>query len=274
MSEHLPEISVVVPAYNAAHYLLATMTSILAQEGVSLELIVVDDCSTDETPELVANIANRDSRIRYLRMPSNCGGPAAPRNFGVSMARGIWIALCDADDLWHPRKLRIQLDWAVASGADLVCAAIQDFRHSDGTTLCEAEIPTKIVTHYLSYWQMLMKNRIATSSVLCTKGSLLLVGGFNTARELSAVEDYDLWLRLMEHPGFRVLRIDLPLVAYRILPTSLSANKWRHALKVMNVLALASERREWRWAFPVAAQFLFIAYGCLSLYWVFFRGLL
>ena len=101
-------ISVVVPAFNAERHLPATLHSILAQRGVTLELIVVDDCSTDGTAACVAGIAHRDPRVRYLRTASNCGGPAGPRNQGVAAATSQWIALCDADDLWHPDKLRIQ----------------------------------------------------------------------------------------------------------------------------------------------------------------------
>lgn len=266
------EVSVVVPAYNAQRHLPDTIASVLAQQGVALEVIVVDDCSRDDTAKCVAEAASRDPRVRYLRMPANSGGPAGPRNHGVQAARGSWVALCDADDLWHPRKLRVQLDLAHSSGANLVCSAIEDFTDGETTALPTTSLPTEMQARPLPYWQMLLKDRIATSSVLCRRDALQSGGGFNTARELIAVEDYDLWLRLMEQPGFRVLRIGVPLVAYRRLADSLSASKWRHARKVMRVPRLASERRGWRWAFPFLAPLLWVGYGGMSIYWRVLKG--
>lgn len=260
------EVSVVVPAYNAGRQLEATLRSILAQEQVALEVIVVDDCSTDDTAQVVAAMAAADARVRYYCMPSNSGGPAAPRNFGVETARAAWVALCDADDLWHPCKLRVQLDLSLHRGADLVCTAIEDFVDGERPALLVKPVPSALGTHPLYYWQMLLKDRIATSSVLCRR-SAVLAGRFHTARELVAVEDYDLWLRLMESPGFRVERIEFPLVAYRRTAQSLSANKWHHARKVMRVVRMAFQRGGWRWAFPLAAPLLIAAYGFQSLYW-------
>lgn len=266
------EVSVVVPAYNAARYLSQTIDSMLAQEGVSLELIIVDDCSTDDTAAVVACAAARDPRVRYLRMPANSGGPAGPRNLGIQAAKGQWVALCDADDLWHPQKLRVQMDLAQRDGADLVCSAIQDFFDGDKPALLKQGLPASLSSHTLPYWQMLLKDRIATSSVLCRREALLKDGGFDTARELVAVEDYDLWLRLMESPGFKVLRIEEPLVAYRRLAHSLSAGKWRHARKVMRVPRRAAQRRGWRWVYPLALPMIFVGYGAMSVYWRVLKG--
>lgn len=266
------EVSVVVPAYNAARYLAQTMASVLAQQAVALELLVVDDCSTDGTAALVQAAAAGDARVRYLRMPANSGGPAGPRNRGVQAARGRWVALCDADDLWHPRKLRLQIDLAAREAADLVCSAIEDFADGDTPALPGQALPAQLTSHPLPYWQMLLKDRIATSSVLCRRDALLHGGGFDTARELIAVEDYDLWLRLMERPGFKVLRIEVPLVAYRRLAGSLSASKWRHARKVMRVPRRAAERGGWRWAYPLALPLIFAGYGFMSVYWRVLKG--
>jgi glycosyltransferase involved in cell wall biosynthesis len=268
-----PEVSVVVPAFNAARHLPATLDAILAQRGVALEVLVVDDRSSDATPQVVADLAARDARVRYLCTPANTGGPAGPRNLGVRAAAAEWVALCDADDLWHPDKLRLQLECARATGADLVCTGIRDF--ADGTTpaLLASMPPAAPRTHPLRYWQMLLKDRIATSSVLCRSALLATGGGFDTARELVAVEDYDLWLRAMEAPvSARVVRIDTPLVAYRRLAGSLSSSKWRHARKVMRVTARAFDRAGWRWAYPLALPWLFAAYGVQAVWWRVVKG--
>ena len=266
------EVSVVIPAYNAAQFLSETILSILAQEDVDFELLVVDDCSTDQTAEIVKAAAAEDGRVQYLCMPSNSGGPAGPRNMGVHAARGRWVAFCDADDIWHPRKLRMQVDLAQREYADLVCSAIEDFIDGRKPILPDQVSVDGLPVHRLPYWQMLLKDRIATSSALCSREALIQSGGFNTARDLVAVEDYDLWLRLMERPSFKVLRIEIPLVAYRRLAQSLSANKLRHARKVMRVPRLAAERGGWSWAFPLFLPVIFAGYGFMSLYWRVLKG--
>jgi teichuronic acid biosynthesis glycosyltransferase TuaG len=266
------EVSVVIPAYNAAQFLSETILSVLAQEDVDFELLVVDDCSTDQTAEIVKAALAEDGRVHYLCMPSNSGGPAGPRNMGVHAARGRWVAFCDADDIWHPRKLRLQIDLAQREHADLVCSSIKDFMHGKKPILPDQVPEDGLTVHSLPYWQMILKDRIATSSALCSREALIKSGGFNVAQDLVAVEDYDLWLRLMETPSFKVLRIEIPLVAYRRLPQSLSANKLLHARRVMSVARLAANRGGWGWAFPLFLPVIFTGYSLMSLYWRVLKG--
>lgn len=105
-------VSVVVPTYNRAELLRLTLQSVLGQTVAPLEVIVVDDGSTDHTAEVCAEFGNS---IRYL-LQENQRLPAA-RNTGIRAARGEWIALCDSDDLWQPRKLELQLAALNATGA-------------------------------------------------------------------------------------------------------------------------------------------------------------
>lgn len=266
MSGAAVEVSVVVPAYNAARHLAATLDSILAQQDAVFEVIVADDRSTDETAHIVADFAARDPRVRYCCTPANCGGPAGPRNLGIEQARSEWIALCDADDLWHPRKLKTQLDCAHTTGAQLVCTAIEDF--ADGAppmALLQRKLPANAAAHTLGLWPMMLKNRIATSSVLCCRELILASGGFDTDRQLIAVEDYDLWLRVVARPDVRAMRIAEPLVAYRRLDSSISANKGQQAIKVLRVLRRAAVRQGWGWLFPLAAPALIATYVVSSL---------
>src|ERR1700722_6259913 len=99
-------VSVVVPVYNGESYLGKTLAFALAQSYQPLEVVVVDDGSTDATPEVIAAIAARDSRLRFFRRKK--GGVAAARNYGISQACGRLIAMLDADDLWHPQKVALQ----------------------------------------------------------------------------------------------------------------------------------------------------------------------
>lgn len=114
-SEHL--VSVIVPALNAARFIGRTLQSIAAQSHRRIEIIVVDDGSVDDTPHVVSSLAQSDPRIRLFRR--NRGGAPATRNFGVSQARGDFLAPCDSDDLWHPDKIALQLAALCSSPADV-----------------------------------------------------------------------------------------------------------------------------------------------------------
>lgn len=264
---NLPEVSVILAAYNASRFLPATLESILAQEDVSLEVLAVDDCSTDDTGAVIARYAAADARVIPLRTESNSGGPSAPRNVGVRAARSDWVAICDSDDLWHPRKLRIQLDCARQTGADAICTAMGDFRGEHSVGVSALAVPAKIPIVPIRYWQLLMKNRVPSSSVLCRTKTIVSAGYFDPDRNLSAVEDYDLWLRMMEPPTLaKVLRLELPLVAYRRRDDSISSGKVRLSRKVLRVLQRAARRRGWHWAFPIVAPILFTSYALQSFY--------
>ncbi len=262
----------IVPAYNAAQWIAETLDSISAQTFVDWEALVSDDASTDDTPRIIAEHAKADPRIRHVRLPANTGGPAGPRNVAVNEARGDWVAFCDADDLWHPQKLALQLSVAKEHSADLVCTGIRDFSPPDPhapNAVLPQDRPLRAKPITLS--RLLGKNIIPNSSVLCRRAPILEAGGFDTARKLVAVEDYDLWLRLLER-GARIVKIDAPLVHYRRLPGSLSARKARLARRVLLVLKRHFSRRGMSWVFPLAAPWLMASYACQAVYLRLWRG--
>ena len=100
-------VSIITPSYNTAEYLSDTIQSVLAQTYADWEMIIVDDCSTDNTEEIVDKFLS-DTRIRYYKNEKNCGA-AVSRNCALKMARGKWIAFLDSDDLWMPEKLEKQI---------------------------------------------------------------------------------------------------------------------------------------------------------------------
>jgi glycosyltransferase involved in cell wall biosynthesis len=106
--EHNPLVTVIVPAYNAEAYLGRTLASVARQTYRNLEIIIVDDGSTDRTAAVISELARLDDRIRAFPGPHR--GTAAARNFGASMATGELLAPCDADDLWHPEKVERQVE--------------------------------------------------------------------------------------------------------------------------------------------------------------------
>lgn len=106
MKTHQPAVSVIIPTYNRAHLVKRAIKSVLVQTFTDLELLVIDDCSDDNTEEVVKSV--EDARIRYIPRSINRGASAA-RNMGIHEAKGEYIAFLDSDDQWLPRKLEIQL---------------------------------------------------------------------------------------------------------------------------------------------------------------------
>ena len=112
-------ISVVLPTYNSKVFIDAAIDSVLQQTERRFELIVVDDCSTDDTADIIRRYTRRDARVRLLHMPRN-SGPAAARNAGIDAARGRWIALLDSDDVYAPQRLARLMELAEVNAADMV----------------------------------------------------------------------------------------------------------------------------------------------------------
>ncbi len=268
----LRDVTVIVPAFNAAASIAQTLRSIQAQTHAATAVLVADDASSDDTARIVGEFAALDPRIRHLRLPANSGGPAGPRNFALALARTEWVAFCDADDLWHPQKLELQSRVADAESADLVCTAIRDFVPPLPPAPNRRVDPTRALpVERVGLWRLLGKNIIPGSSVLCRRDLIAAAGGFDTAHDLVAVEDYDLWLRLIER-GAKVVKIELPLVDYRRLPGSLSARKPRMARRALRALQRHFSRCGQLWLFPIAAPMLMTSYAFQAMYLRVWRG--
>ena len=220
MQKH-PMISVVMPAYNAAPYIEPTIRSVLRQTFKDIELIVVDDCSKDNTADLVEALARQDPRIRLMRTEKNFGRPAGPRNWAVREAKGDWIAFIDADDIWHPQKLELQMQALAETGGQFCSARMRDF-------VDEAELDFRHVDRpaieRVTFWRQLTKSRTPTSAVIARR-DLLLRHPFNEDARLKAREDMDCWLRCFEEIGPSI-KLKSQLVGYRVIPGQISANKW------------------------------------------------
>ncbi|HEV7322581.1 MAG TPA: glycosyltransferase family 2 protein [Ensifer sp.] len=128
MTRSAPDVSFVIAAYNAADTIRRAIDSALAQEGVDVEVIVIDDCSSDDTCAVVEDVA--DPRVRLLRLARNCG-PGGARNAGLDVARGDWIAILDADDTVSPRRLKRMTELASAAAAEIAVDNI-DVANLDG----------------------------------------------------------------------------------------------------------------------------------------------
>jgi glycosyltransferase involved in cell wall biosynthesis len=200
------KISVVIPAYNSAHFLPRCLESVLAQTLKPVEVIVVDDGSTDNTAEVAVELGATVLRCRN-------GGPGAARNAGIQAATGEWIALLDADDLWVPEKLERQA-LCIRPETVLAYTGIQAF--DDNGVL--GEYPAIEVT---STRKMLRyRNPFATSSVLMRRKAALADGGFR--EDIQSCEDWELWVRLERAGDFEAVAD--PLTHYYVYPKSFSAN--------------------------------------------------
>lgn len=220
---HPPAISVIVPCYNAVAFLPATLRSVLVQHGFELQIIVVDDGSSDGSPELVA----RDFPGVTLVRQANAG-VAAARNTGLAHARHDWVAFVDADDLWLPGKLQAQRallashpEVGMAYTAWKVWTSNEPEPSADWLEQLARDASLSGLWQGASGWiypELLVDCVVWTSSVLVRRELVSQAGGFDPALRIG--EDWDLWLRLSRLTP--MLRVPRPLALYRMHPGSIT----------------------------------------------------
>jgi teichuronic acid biosynthesis glycosyltransferase TuaG len=214
-------VSVVMPCYNTEPYVQAAIRSVLDQTHADLELLVVDDASTDGTADIVAALADVDERVVLLRRAEN-GGAARARNTALERARGDYVAFLDSDDLWLPRKLERQLGFAAVVGAPLTYTSY--YAIDAHTTLADAA--TQAHEHVidppgvLDYRTMLEANYIGSPTAMYDRRKL----GTRLMPDLRKRQDYALWLAILRE-GHTARGLLEPLSAYRRRHGSLSQDK-------------------------------------------------
>lgn len=214
----IPIVSVVMPAYNAERYIEEAIRSVQAQTMENWELIVVDDHSADGTAALIQTFADQDSRIRPIFSRINRGA-AESRNIALRQCRGEFVALLDADDVWHPQKLERELERARETDADLVYSSYAMI--DEQGTRCFSDF---IVEESTDLQSMLNCNTIGCSTVLM-KAKVLEKRPFVTD---FYHEDYVMWLSLLQ-AGCKAVGVRDILVDYRVTRGSRSFNKLKSA---------------------------------------------
>jgi glycosyltransferase involved in cell wall biosynthesis len=211
-------VSIIIPVRNGERFLRRTLASALAQTYSPIEVIVVDDGSTDRTAILVEAATARDNRIRLFRRPKS--GVAGARNFGISQARGNLIAPLDADDLWHPEKIARQIRLIQASPPEVglvycwsICIDEDDFVMPPIISKSRAQ---GRVTAELAKTNILENS----SSPLIRRSCIDAVGGYDTSLQPHGAEDWKLYLALSEICEFTL--VPEHLVGYRQSTGSLS----------------------------------------------------
>jgi len=213
-------VSIVTPAYNASRFVGETIRSVQAQTHVNWEMIVVDDCSSDDTRSIVEKLSREDARVRLIVQPRNAG-PSAARDTALQAARGRFIAFLDSDDLWLARKLELQLRFMREVGAAISFTWFRRFPEGGGE--CGRLIP---IPDRLTYRQLLRNTAMATSTVLIDRHAT----GPIRMREIPC-DDYALWLDIVGR-GFVAHGLQEDLIRYRVVSRSFSRNKAKYAQKV------------------------------------------
>ena len=221
--------SVVIPTHNRAGFLPETLESVFAQEERDFEILIVDDGSTDGTPEILKRYAGR---IEILRQENR--GPAAARNLGIARARGEYVAFLDSDDRWFPWTLAVYREAIERNGSPAIIAGTHvDFRSGETpppTTRAAAEM--RVFADYLATARAALW--LGTCGVAIRAEALRSVSGF--ASHAFNAEDSDLWLRLGTQPGF--VHIANPAVfAYRRHDASAVASLRKSYLGTMEMIA-------------------------------------
>lgn len=208
-----PKVSIIVPVYNAGIYITETIESVLHQTYLNWELILVDDCSTDDSKEKIAFV--QDDRIRYLPMTVNRGAASA-RNIGLEHATGRLIAFLDADDIWLPRKLEETVSYLEEKKAAFVFTS---YEFGDEEALGTGKIVR--VPFTITYKQALKNTTIFTSTVMLDSDkidkALMLM-------PLVKSEDTAAWWQILRS-GYTGMGLNRNLVIYRRPKQSLSSNK-------------------------------------------------
>jgi teichuronic acid biosynthesis glycosyltransferase TuaG len=214
-----PVISVVIPTYRDGERLLQAIDSVVAQEFQDWEAIILDDGSPHDSQEMVAGAvaALRDDRLRYVRGGRN-RGVARARNLGIRLSRGQFIAFLDADDLWLPKKLGLQLAEMQRHGRQLSCTGYKN------TAQDRTHVSVRTPPAQIGYADLLNQNTIGCSTVMMNAARF----GKSYFPDIPMRQDFAHWLKVLRN-GDVALGLPEILTERRVFDGSLSSNKLRAA---------------------------------------------
>lgn len=230
-------VSIITPAYKAGRFIASAIESVQRQTHSNWEMIVVDDCSPDDTGSIVERYAQRDSRIHLIRQDTN-KGPAVSRETALGYGKGRYVAFLDSDDLWLPSKLERQLRFMGQTDAAISFTGFRRISEDGGVCGKLIKIPES-----LSYSQLLKNTAIATSTVLVDR---VKTGPFHMKQ--TYYDDFVLWLEILKR-GFVAYGLQEDLMRYRVVGKSVSRDKRNSALWVWrtyrHVEKLSASRAVW-----------------------------
>lgn len=204
-------VSVIIPTYNRSNLIRDALFSVINQTYKNLEIIVVDDCSTDDTEDVVSDFIKNDVRISYLKTDKNSGGPALPKNIGIKNSSGKYIAVLDSDDEWMLDKLERQLELFTEKIKVVGCGYLQNgINH----IISSKNIKRVLIKDFLGPGSCMMYDRKIFGDV----------GMFD--EKLKSGQDWDMRIRILES-GKSFAFVKAPLVKYEINSDSVSARDKR-----------------------------------------------
>jgi len=211
--EHI-KFSVVIPAYNASATIAASIDSALQQTYKPYEILVIDDCSTDDTGEIIKGYG---AQVTYVSKISN-SGPSVARNKGMDMATGDYVAFLDHDDIWHKDKLALVNN--ILEAQPQISFLYHPFTLKDINTI---ELPESGVVYRLPFMKLLARNVIGTPCVVMKRSIPL-----RFEPTMKYTEDYDLWLRVGYKYKLHFIDIPLTQINRPVLSSGgQSGNKWK-----------------------------------------------
>lgn len=211
-------VSVITPAYNASSYLADTIRSVQSQTYTDWEMIIVDDCSKDDTYSIALAFAQADNRIKVIRHQEN-GGVAVARNTALDAAKGQYIAFLDSDDLWMPDKLEKQISYMKIMKVSFTYSSYQMMNESGKKLDWFVRSKSKI-----TYRELLRNTLVGCLTVMV---DLKEVGTFHMP-SISHAEDTMTWVEILKR-GYIAHGLPDSLAIYRLSSSSLSGNKLKSA---------------------------------------------
>lgn len=237
-------ISVVIPACNSEAFIAKAVDSVLGQELLPDEILIIDDGSTDATPEVIQRMitarGDKKPRIKYIRQANQ--GPAVARNTGITAAAGDYIAFLDSDDTWLPARLKKQMAILQARPeAGLVCSGRFRVEETTGRKTIDCKGSKLSDDSYRDLWTQ--GNYVVTSTVLARKQCFQEVGGFDEDRRVLGCEDAEMWLRIAER--FAVAYVNEPLVEYLVRTSGLNRSNIQRSYEAA-IFTLQKHEAEFR----------------------------
>lgn len=209
-------VSIITPSYNSSKFVSQTIRSIISQTYQNWELLIIDDCSKDNSVEIIKKFADNDERIFLLQNKTNSGA-AISRNRGIEKSTGKYIAFLDSDDIWEKDKLYVQMSIMIRDDLALSHTSyyLMNFK---GVFLKNIS-----VKELSSYNDLLKCNYIFCSTVMINVDKFKNIKMPNIRRR----QDWALWLTLLKNTNYKAVGINKALCGYRITNDSLSSNKFK-----------------------------------------------
>ncbi len=242
-----PLVSIITPTYNSENFIAETIASVMAQTVTDWEMIIIDDCSSDSTCDVISEYSSTDRRIKFLRLEKN-SGPAVARNTGIALASGKYMTFLDADDIWFPNFIERSISTIKSEGIPFVFSSYRRSDEALNFVYSDFIVPNKV-----TYSDILKTNSISCLTAFIDIESL----GKKTMPEVFKRQDMGLWLKYLKEIPY-AYGIQEPQAIYRIRKNSLSRRK--------------SDLLKYQWQFYRNVENLNLAQSCYYMTHWMWRG--